>query len=89
MIVRILKLKLTKKQEQTLEQWLFNLTGVYNWGLRKIELNAQDKIYFSQQTFQNLLSNHGKTLDIPSHTLQGTLIQVHNAWQRCFKKLAK
>jgi len=89
MIVRTLKLRLTKKQEQTLEQWLFNLTGVYNWGLRKIELNSQDKIYFSQQTFQNLLANHGKTLDIPSHTLQGTLIQVHNSWQRCFKKLAK
>jgi len=40
MIVRTVKLKLTKTQESTLDSWLHNLTGVYNWGLRKIELNV-------------------------------------------------
>jgi len=89
MIVRTLKLKLTKKQEIQLNQWLWNLTSIYNWGIKKIEFNAKDNIYFSPKTFQNLLANHGKKLDIPSHTIQGTLSQVYNAWQRYFKKLAK
>jgi putative transposase len=88
-IVRTLKLKLTHKQEATLEQWLWHLTGVYNWGLKKIEHNAANKIYFAKFDFVNLLANHGKKLDIPSHTLHGTLQQVHNAWQRCFRKIAK
>jgi putative transposase len=89
MIIRAIKLKLTKSQENTLETWLNNLTGVYNWGLRKIEVNAQDKIFFSEFDFVNLLSGHSKILDIPSHTVQGTLKQIHNAWTRCFKKIAK
>jgi len=39
--------------------------------------------------FQNLLANHGEKLKIPSHTLQGILLQAHTGWARCFKKLAK
>jgi len=89
MIVRTLKLRPTKKQEQMLDGWLNNLTAVYNFGLKKIELNAKDNIYFSEKTFHNLLADHGKKLGIPSHTIQGTLSQVYDAWQRCFKKQAK
>ena len=89
MIVRTLKLKLTRKQESTLEGWLWNLTGVWNFAIKKIEHDAQDKVYHSQKDFQNLLADHGRKLDIPSHTLQGILIQAHLAWQRCFKRIAK
>lgn len=89
MIISTLKLRLNKKQEVTLDGWLWNLTAVYNWGLRKIELNAQDKIYFSKFSFINLLSDHGKKLAIPSHTIRGVLLQSYMAWQRCFKKTAK
>lgn len=89
MIVRTLKLKLNKTQEKTLEQWLWHLTSVYNWGLRKIELNARDKIYFSEKSFQNLLAEHSKRLGIPSHVLQGTLRQAYDAWQRCFRKQSR
>ena len=89
MIVRTVKLRLNKPQEEQLNSWLGNLTSIYNWGLRKIELNAKDKIYFGKMDFQNLLADHGKKLDIPSHTIQGTLLQVHNAWARCFKRIAK
>jgi putative transposase len=88
-IVRTLKLKLTKGQEAELSRWLVHLASIYNWGLRKIELNARDKIYFPKHKFHNLLADHGKKLGIPSHTIQGTLLQIHDAWQRCFKKLAK
>jgi len=87
MITSTLKLRLNKKQETTFNGWLWNLAGVWNWAIRKIELNAQDKIYFSKFDFVNLLSDHGKKLEIPSHTIQGVLSQVYTAWQQCFKKI--
>jgi putative transposase len=89
MLVRELKLKLTTKQKNLLNDWLFQLTGIYNWAVRTIELNAQNKIYFSKFEFANLLFNHSKKLGIPSHTIQGILDQAYTAWQRCFKKLSK
>jgi transposase len=61
---------------------------VYNFGVRKIELNAKDKIYFSAMEFRNLLAGHSQKLGIPSKVLQGVLNTVHESWQRCFKKLA-
>lgn len=64
---------------------LFHLSGVYNWAIRTIELNAANKIYFSKFNLINLLSNHSKKLGIPSHTIQGTLEQAYYAWQMCFK----
>lgn len=89
MLTRELKLKLNKTQETKLNQWLWSLTGVYNWTIRKIQLNAQDKIYSSKFDLQNLLANHSKKLNIPSHTLQATICQASYAWQRCFKKLSR
>ena len=73
--------------EQTCQQWLIHLASVYNFAVRKVELNAKDGIYFSKQEFQNLLANHGEKIGIPSHTLQGVLLTVFDAWKRCFKKL--
>ena len=45
MIQRQLKLRLTKGQESTLLTWLNNLTGVWNFAVRKIELDARNHIY--------------------------------------------
>lgn len=89
MIQSQVKLKLNKTQEKTLNGWLYHLTGVWNWAVRKIELNAKDHIYFSEKKFQNLLANHSKTLGIPSHTIQGTLLDAHMAWSRCFQGLSR
>ena len=89
MIVRTLKLRLSKSQEQQLEQWLWNLTGLYNWGIKKIEHDANNKIFYSTFDFVNLIADHSKRMEIPSHTMQGTLQQAYNAWQMCFKKIAK
>ena len=88
MIQTQLKLRMCKTQEKTAESWLPILGSVFNFAVRKIELNAKDKIYFSKNDFQNLLANHGERLEIPSHTLQGVLCTVHDAWKRCFKKIA-
>jgi transposase len=89
MIQRQLKLRLNHTQVQTMDDWLWHLTGVWNWAIRKIEQDAKDGIYYSQQTFHNLLADHSKKLGIPSHTLQGMLDAAWIAWQRCFRKLAK
>ena len=89
MIQRPLKLRLTAQQERQLTDWLWHLTGVWNWAIRKLELDARDGLYYSPKDFHNLLANHGKTLGIPSHTLQGMLTTAYTAWQRCFKKLAQ
>jgi putative transposase len=89
MIQRQLKLRLKTSQEDQLNTWLFRLTGIWNWAIRKIEQDAKDGIYYSRKTFHNLLSDHSKKLGIPSHTLQGMLDTAYTAWQRCYKKLAK
>jgi transposase len=89
MIQRQLKLRLNSTQERMLCDWLWHLIGVWNWAIRKIELDANDGIFYTPKAFHNLLAGHSKTLGIPSHTLQGTLATAHTAWDRCFKKLAK
>jgi transposase len=89
MIQRQLKLRLTRNQEATLQEWLPILTSVWNWSIRKIELDAQGGIYFTPKGFQNLLPGTSKTLGMPSHTIQGMLSLAYTAWQRCFKKVAQ
>lgn len=88
MLNRELKLRLTTKQKNLLNVWLFNLTGVYNWAIRKIELNANNKIYYSKFDFTNLLANHSKKLGIPSHTIGAVLNQTYLAWQQYFRKIS-
>jgi hypothetical protein len=78
-LVGELKLKLTTRQKRLLNNRLFNLTGVYNWAIRTIELNAQNQIYFIKFDFVNLLADHGKKLGILSHTCRGNLEQAYNA----------
>ena len=88
MIQYQLKLRMCKAQEQQCEQFLYHLSSVWNWAVRKIELSAKDHIYFSKMEFQNLLANHSERIGIPSHTLQGVICTVHDAWKRCFKKIS-
>ncbi len=84
-----LKLKLNKTQETALNGWLWNLTGIYNWAIKRIEMDAKNKIYHTPIGFRSLLNGHSKKMEIPAHVIQGTLITAHLAWQRCFKKVAK
>lgn len=83
-----LKLKPTKIQERELAAWLYHLTSVWNWAIRKIELNAADGIYFSAFTFKGLLAGHSKRLGIPSHVTRGILVSAHDSWSRCFKNIS-
>jgi putative transposase len=84
-----LKLKLRPTQERMLNRWLWHLTSVYNWAVRKIELDAAGGVVYRPSKFRNLLAGHSQKLGIPSHVLQGTLMTAHDAWGRCFKKVAR
>lgn len=86
MIQHQIKLRPNAKLEKELGEWLFMLTGVWNFAVRKIEQDAKDSIYHTPKGFQNLLADHGKKIGIPSHTIQGMLAAAYAAWQRCFKK---
>lgn len=88
MLTRELKLRPSKKLEAKLNEWLWILTSVYNFGIRKIELNAKDKLYFSPFEFNNLCANHSYKLGVPSHTIQATLMVAYNACESHVKKLA-
>lgn len=89
MIQRQLKLRLTKAQEQEFKRWLYHLASVWNWAIRKIELDGRDGIYYSRREFQNLLAGHGQKLGIPGHVLQGVLSSARVAWFRCYRGLAR
>jgi len=89
MIVRTLKLRPNKVQEAQLNQWLWNLTGLWNWAIKKIENDARDGVYYSPFDFVNLVADHSKKMEIPSHTMQGILSRAHTSWKRCFQKIAK
>jgi putative transposase len=82
-----LKLRLTRRQETTLLGWLNNLTGVYNWASRKIELDAKDKIYHGKYDLQHELKGVSDKLDIPAVVLRDAASHAFDAWQNCFKKL--
>ena len=89
MIQTQVKLRLNKKQDAILTGWLWNLTGLWNWAVRKIELDAKDKVFHGAKDFQNLLANHSEQMEIPSHAVQGILSQAHLSWTRCCQKIAK
>ena len=65
------------------------LTGVYNFGIRKIELNARNNVFFSKKQFNNLCAGHSTRLGVPSHVIQAALMQAYAAWGRCFRKQSR
>jgi len=81
-----LKLKLRPAQERQLRRWLWHLTGVYNWAIRKIELDARHGVYWSEYELKGLLTGHSQRLGIPLHTLRATAATAHDAWRRCFRR---
>jgi hypothetical protein len=58
MIQTQLELQLSTIEETILTGWLWNLTGVWNWAVRKIDLDARDRVFHGAKDFQNLLANH-------------------------------
>lgn len=89
MITRQLKIRPTINQEKILNDWLWSLTGIWNWSVRKIDQDGQGGIYYSRMNFQNILTSHGRKIGIPSHVIQGILSDAWTAWQRCYKGVSR
>lgn len=89
MIVRELKLKLTKKQEATLEEWLWMLTGLHNWATKKLGADANDGRYYSKFDVGYLIKGHAKRVGLPAQVALLAIQNVWLSWQRCFKRLSK
>lgn len=92
MITREYKLKPNKKQEVILTEWLWICTGIYNFGIRKIEnyiLNPSNWKYYTKLEFLNLCANHSKKLGMPSHSIQGMLGRSFDAWVRHWQGLGE
>lgn len=89
MIQSQLKLRLTPQQTKRLEGWLWNLTGVWNWAIKKIEADARDGVFYSPFGFHSLLTGHSKKMEVPALVLQGILGQAYVSWKRCLRKISK
>lgn len=59
MIQYQIKLRPNSKLEKEFGEWLWSLTGVHNWAIKKIENDAKGGIYYTPNGFQNLLANLG------------------------------
>src|SRR5689334_5632852 len=86
MILVRLKLDPRPAQERILTRWLWHLTGVYNWTVRKIELDAKNRIFHSRYDIQSLLIGHSTRMGIPMAVLRGTVRTAHTAWENCFQR---
>lgn len=84
-----LKLILRPTQERRLVRWLWHLTGVYNWALRIIELDAKDGIYRSSYDLEARLVGHSVKLGVPARVLASTARIAHQSWQRCFRRVSR
>ncbi len=89
MIVREIKLKLTKKQENQFREYIHILTGVYNWTIRTIKIKAGYNEYPNHFDLCNNTSGHAKRIGVNAQVFQATIKQAYNAWDRCFKKISK
>ena len=89
MLVRELKLKPNKSQEEQLNTMLFQCTGLHNLILRRIKQDAKNKIYHTKYSLFNQFAGHSKKTDLHSRTIQAVIEQAYLSWDRCFKKIAK
>lgn len=81
-----IKLKPNQAQSQRLAEWFNICTGIWNWAIKKIQLDGQDGIWYSQTQFNNILSGHPQKLEMPSCMMQGVLTNAWRTWKECFKK---
>lgn len=88
MLTATVKLKLNRTEEAKFDEWLWHLTGVWNWAVRKIEQDAQAGIFYGEYEFEALLNGHSRKMGIPAHVLQDVARLAWRSWQRRFKHRA-
>jgi putative transposase len=89
MIARELKLKRNKKLDKNIDRYLWQLTCVYNWAIKTIELRKNAGLGYSEFDLTTLVSNHSKKSELSNRAIHGAIFQAHDAWERCWKKQNK
>lgn len=89
MIQRQLKLRLNRTQEREFERWLWHLTGVWNWAIRKIELDSADGFYHSRYDLEAMVVGHSRRLGISIDVIEGAIRTAHDAWVNCWEGRAR
>lgn len=80
-----LKLRLRPAQERQLNRWLWHLTGVWNWAVKKIDADKAAGIRYSAYDFMRLVNRHGPRLGISQMAIASTAAAAHMAWRRCYE----
>lgn len=73
-----LKLRPTKAQARTFDRWLWHLTGVYNWAVRKLEADPRLSVY----ELKRAVNGHSTRLGMSSWVLGGTIETAVTARKR-------
>ena len=84
-----LKLRPTKAQARTFERWLWHLTSVWNWAIKKIEADARNGHYRSVYSMKTLVRGHSQRMGVPSYAMGGTIATAHTTWERCFRGVSR
>lgn len=79
-----LKLRPTKAQARTFDRWLWHLTGVYNWALKKTEANPSLTAY----DLKRAVNGHSARMGISAHAIGGTIDTAVMASKRARKGLS-
>lgn len=84
-----LKLRLTCAQEATLRRWLWHLTGVHNWVIRTVEREKCAGRTPTAIDLKRRINGHSRKMGMPTEPLYGAIDTARDAWERCFRRLAK
>lgn len=77
-----LKLRPTRVQERTFQRWLWHLTAVWNWTVRKLEADANAGIPRSQFSLSYLVRGHSERIGLPRTVLMGTIRTAYASHRR-------
>jgi putative transposase len=84
-IQRQLKLRLNQAQGRTLEGWLWNLTGLWNWALGQLNHSPWR---LSKFELEARVAGHGPRIGVSAEVMKGTVFGAHDAWSRHRRGLA-
>lgn len=80
-----IKLNPNKTQEKLLAEWFDICSGIWNWSIRKLELDGTDHIWHDRLQFNNILAGHSPKLGLPNSMLQGMLSRAWRHFTTCWQ----
>jgi putative transposase len=79
MVSRRLKLKPNRATERELERVMFQLTGLYNWAVRKLYQDARGGRFYTMYDFRDLVNGHGAKCGLNQATMAAVVFRAYRA----------